>query len=149
MPPAPRKPPEQIAVDRAEGDLPRTGARAQSRQIVEQPGDLGGGKIRVDHQPGALCDGFAETLPAPALADFGGPAVLPDNRVMDRRPGRALPQYCRLALVGDADRGDRSICGGSRLTAGRHDTPPDLLRVVLDPAGLRMVLGYFDLRSAA
>ena len=63
--------------------------------------------------------------------------------------GRALPQHRRLALVGDADRGDRPVRGGGRFTAGRDDAPPDLLRVVLDPAGLRIMLGQFDLRGAA
>ena len=148
MPPAARKPPEEKAVDRAEGDLARPGALAQSGLIVEQPGDLGRGKIWVDHQTGALRNGLVETRPAPALAQLGGPAVLPDDRVMDRRPGRALPQHRRLALVGDADRGDRSVRSGRRFTAGRNDAPPDLLRVVLDPAGLRIMLGQLDLRGA-
>jgi hypothetical protein len=68
VPSTARKPPQEVAVDRAEGDLARSSAFAQPRQIGEQPSDLGCGKIRVDDQPGALRDNFAETFPAPALA---------------------------------------------------------------------------------
>jgi hypothetical protein len=68
---------------------------------------------------------------------------------MDRFSGRAFPQHRRLALVGNADRGNRPVCGGSRFAARGDDAAPDLLRVVLDPARLRMMLGEFDLRPAA
>ena len=48
--------------------------------------------------------------PAPSrlqlIAEVGRAPVLPDDRVVDRLAGVAIPHDRRLALVGDADRGD-------------------------------------------
>ena len=51
-------------------------------------------------------------------------------------PRAVLPEV----LDTDADCGDRPVRGGGRLTACRDHAPPDFLRVVLDPAGLRIML---------
>ena len=69
-------------------------------------------------------------------ADVGGAAVLPDDGVVDRLAGLAIPDDGGLALVGDADRGDvlasaPAFFSALRQTATRR---PDLLRLVLDPA---------------
>ena len=98
---------------------PARRALAQPRHGVEQPADLRGGEIGVDHQPGALRHGFGQPLGAPALAQLGGAPVLPDDRVVHRPAGRALPQHRRLALVGDADRGDRAARPRRRSPRGR------------------------------
>src|ERR1700737_1885576 len=124
--------PQQKTVDRAESDLARTRAPKQARRAVERPTDLRSGKIGVDDQPGAVCDSFREPRRTPLLAQFCRPAVLPDDRIMDRTTGRALPQNRRLALVGDADRGDRAFCGGDHFTARRGDASPDLFGIVFD-----------------
>ncbi len=70
-------------------------------------------------------------------------AALPDDRPVDRRAGRAVPHDGRLALVRDPDRGDLGpgYAGLRERRPGRPlDGRPDLLRIVLDPAGLRIVL---------
>ncbi len=147
--PAAGEPPQQKAVDGAEGDLAGAGAAAQTGDIVEQPADLAGAEIGIDDEAGALRDGFRQPLAAPVRAQFRGAPVLPDDRVMDRAAGGALPQDRGLALVGDADRGDRTVRGGGGFAAGGKDAAPDLLGIMLDPARLRVELGQFDLRGMA
>ena len=51
--------PGQPGVDGAEGELAALGARARARDVVEQPGDLGAGEIRVEHQAGPLAGSSA------------------------------------------------------------------------------------------
>src|SRR5207244_5498198 len=81
----------------------------------------------------------------PALAQFRGPPILPDDRIMNRATGRTLPQNSGLALVGDADRGNRAVRSGNCFTAGRDDAPPDLFGIVFDPARLRILLRQLGL----
>ena len=50
------QPPEQEAVDRAEGELAGLGRRARAVDVVEQPGDLGGGEIGIEQQAGLRRD---------------------------------------------------------------------------------------------
>ena len=45
--------PQQEAVDRAERQLALLGARARAGDVIEQPGDLRRGEIRIEHQAGA------------------------------------------------------------------------------------------------
>ena len=68
-------------------------------------------------------------------ADAGGAAILPDDRVVDRLAGRAVPDHRGLALVGDADGGDvlrreaglrHSVRARSRPRSTR--SPPDRAR---------------------
>src|SRR5512134_1094856 len=80
---------------------------------------------------------------AQRLAGGGGAPILPDNGGMDRRAGGAVPEDGRLPLVGDANGvdGGRADAGigqgrGDDREAGR----PDRVRVMLDPAGLGVVL---------
>src|SRR6201999_1426024 len=69
--------------------------------------------------------------------DVFGPRVLPDDRVVDRLAGLEGPDPPRLALSGDPDRADGARLGvGLRHRPADHlaGPPPDLFRVVLDPA---------------
>ena len=74
--------------------------------------------------------------------------VLPHDRVMPRPARARVPHDRRLALVGDADRGEitSSEPGGAQ-RAGDHlvHARRDLDRVVLDPAGARQDLPVLDL----
>ena len=67
MHPATGQPPQQEAVHRAEGQLPALRLGPRARHVVQQPGQLGRGEIRVRQQPGP-----------------GG-----DQRLLPRRPQRA------------------------------------------------------------
>src|SRR6185436_377678 len=69
-----------------------------------------------------------------------------------RLAGLAVPQLGRLALVGDPDRAELlRLDVGLLDRRARHVAlrDPDLLRIVLDPAGLREDLAEFALREGA
>ena len=93
--------PDQEAVDGPGGQLAGLGPLPGAGDVVEQPGDLGGREVRVEHQAGPLGDpGAAVAVP---LAEVGRPAVLPDDRRADRLAGLPVPDDRRLALIGQAD----------------------------------------------
>ena len=87
---------------------------------------------------------------AQRVAPFRGAAVLPDDRAGAGRAGAPVPDDDRLALVGDADRGDR-LAGGVQLAddLGQRlaGDAPDVVGVVLDPARLREVLRELAVRT--
>jgi hypothetical protein len=62
-------------------------------------------KVGVDHEPGLLGDQLGLAGGAQRVARRRGAAVLPDDRVRDRRARRAIPDDGGLALVGDANAG--------------------------------------------
>ena len=71
------QPPDQEAVDGAGQQLAALGALARAFHIVEQPGDLGAGKIRVEQQPGLLREFLLQPLLLQLLRKAprcGGPA---------------------------------------------------------------------------
>ena len=85
------------------------------------------------------------------VAVGGGASVLPDDRPVDGRQGVTLPQQRGLALVGDADAAHRVGTHPrvvERVAAGIHGRAPDLVGVVLDPSGLREVLGELVVAAA-
>ena len=135
--------PDQPCVDVAEGELAALGPLARALDVVEDPGHLRAPEVRIEQQPGPLADVRLEALRLELLAERRGPPVLPDDRVVDRLSGLAIPDQRRLALVGDPDR--REVTGGDPGVAQRalrrlELRAPDVLRVVLDPARLRKVL---------
>ena len=134
--------PKAISPASARARAARVGCRAASgsstrRNMGRSPARCAARRFRRD-PPGASAR-TARRSAGPARRSRYGPAG----------PVVAVPQHRRLTLVGDADRGDRAVGGGGRFAARRDNAPPDLLRVVLDPAGLRIMLGEFDLRGAA
>ena len=87
---------------------------------------------------------------AQRIAKIGRAPVLPDDRIVDRLAGGAVPDDGGLALIGDADAGDivRGEAGlGHRLAHGRDRRLPDFLRVVLDQTRRRKDLPQFLLRG--
>jgi hypothetical protein len=135
--------PHEVGVDGAGGELTLRGAGARSGDVVEDPCELGGGEVGVEDEAGAAADRGFVAVGLEGLADAGGAAVLPDEGAVQGGAGAAVPDEAGLALVGDADRGD---AGGRDAAAaqdlgdrGEHGLP-QLLGVVLDPAGLREVL---------
>ena len=68
---------------------------------------------------------------AQRVADGGGAAVLPDDGVVDRPAGGAVPQHGGLALVGDADGGNVGGAAAGRrqgLAQGLDAVRPNLRR---------------------
>src|SRR5262249_24668752 len=80
-----------------------------------------------------------------------GAGVLPDNGVVIRMAGVPVPDDGRLALVGDADRGQVrgfEAVPGQGGTDDRGRTLPDLDRVMFDPSGPRQNLLMLELVAA-
>ena len=134
---ATRQAPQHPAVHRPERHV---GARLETA-LAEQPTQLGGGEVRVEDQAGPA----AHQVQVPGLRQLpahpGGPAVLPDDGPVQGPAGAAVPDHDRLPLIGDPD-------GGHRLVQVRQDPAsrlrhrlPDLLGVVLNPAGSGKILG--------
>ena len=88
-------------------------------------------------QPGFLPDSFFGAVALHLVASFGGSAILPDDRVVDRLACFAVPDDRRLPLVGDADRSQvaGAYAGLSQnLNHGAHLRGKDVEGIMLDPA---------------
>ena len=132
--------PEEPGVHRAEGEV----GAVRHAALGEEPVHLGGAEVGVEDQAGAPAHQGEVARRHQVVADRGGPAVLPDDRPVVGAPGAPVPGHHRLALVGDAQGGGPAPAPlqaaghvGERLAHQR----PDLVRVVLDPAGPGEVLG--------
>ena len=75
-------------------------ARSGAVVLAEEPLELRRREVRIRDEAGALADQLGGQL----RAALGGAAVLPDDRVVHRHAGRAVPEERRLALVRDPDR---------------------------------------------
>ena len=143
--------PEEEGIDGAKGQLAALGPCPGPRHLVQQPGDLGPGEVGVQQQARALAHQVFGARGAQLLAERCRPAVLPDDRPVDRLAGLAVPDDRGFALVGDADGGDiahrfAGVFDGA--AADRQGVLPDVLDVVLDPAGVWEMLGQFLLGLA-
>jgi hypothetical protein len=144
--------PQQPAVHGAERQLTAFGAGARTRDVVQQPAELAAGEVGVDDEAGASLDLLLMARLLEAVAEGGGAAVLPDNRVMHRSAGLAVPQERRLALIGNTDGGDvarRQFGCGQCLPRRGELRFPDLDGIVLHPSGLRKDLRELLLRDGA
>ena len=128
----------------------RLGARA--RHVVEHPLQLRAGEIGVDDEAGLAAD--QRRQPARLAAGrTARPCAGPARRWRCRsaRPVSRSQTTRRLALIGDADRGDvgrREAAPCERLRRdARPASPRSRCGVVLDPAGLREDLPELLLRD--
>ena len=147
-----RQLPDEPCFHRAKQQFARFGLFARPRHIVEDPLQLGGREIGVDDKAGLFAELLGQAARLQFVAVSTGAAALPDDGVIDRFPRLLVPDDGGLALVRDAD--------GFDLRRPRADlvhrrkchaqlSGPDLVRVMLDPAGFREILGKFFLRHAA
>src|SRR5262249_53496425 len=131
----------QPAVYGAEGELAAPGTRGSPPFVTQQPLELGGREVGIEDEPGLSPDPGFEPLALERGAALAGAAVLPDGRARHGLAALALPQQRGLALVGDADRRDLPAVGrAQRIAEGGEHARPDLLALVLHPAGTREVL---------
>ena len=149
---AARQLPDEPRFDCAEQQLAALCALACAGDVFKQPVHLRAGEIGVDDEAGLGPEAVRQALGLQAVAVFARAAALPDDSVVDGLACDLIPDDGGFALVGDADGRD---VGGScadllhGLDGYAKLRSPDLICVVLDPAGLRKVLGEFALRDAA
>ncbi len=130
---------------------PACAAAARAIDVIEQPGDLACGEIRIEQQPGRGGDPRFMACATQIVTSAGGAPVLPDDGVVDRLAAGAIPDEGGLALVGDADAGD--VAGaesgfGHGFAHGCDRRRPDFVRIVLDQARRRIDLPQFLLRRS-
>ena len=88
---------------------------------------------------------------AQLLARIRGAPILPDNGVVKRLSGIAIPDQRRFALIGNSDRSDvgDARTGARQSLARRIELRrPELQRVLFNPASLRVMHCQFLLRHA-
>ena len=144
--------PDQPGVDGAEKQLALLRPLSGAGGVVQQPLDLGAGEIGVGHKAGLFPDGVAVAFGFQLVNDGGGAAALPDDGVGNGLAGGLVPDDGGFPLVGDAD--GRDVIGGDAqlFHGGPGDLQrggPDLLRVVLHPAGEGEDLAKLLLRRGA
>ncbi len=131
--------PQHPRVHVAENQVAGIGFLASSLDVVEDPLHLGSGEVGGQRQAGGRVISVLPTaLPGKLVDDPVRPGVLPDDRVVHRLAGGAVPHDGGLALVGDTDCDDvlgDQVRLGQGCGADLTRVAPDLLGVVLDPAG--------------
>ena len=138
-------------VDRAERRPAGLRALAQTLDVLEQPLDLGGREVGVEHEPRARAHERLVPGGAQLIAARGRAAVLPHDRRVQRLARGRIPHAHGLALVGYADRPELPLAHPrvrERLARERVRRLPDLARVVLHPAGPREGLGELAVGGA-
>src|SRR5258708_39979744 len=90
--------PNQPTVNRSEGQLPVFRQFAGVRNVVQDPCDLAGGEIRVDHQPRTPLDQSFMTFGLELIAKAGGATILPDDGIAHRSSSLPIPYDGGLAL---------------------------------------------------
>ena len=136
-------------VDRAGGEISGFRRRPEFRVLAKEPGQLGSREIRIQDQPRSVAHVRLMTASPQLRADRRRAAILPDDCPARRRQRDAIPEHHGLPLVRDADglHADAVPGRAQRRARNPHGHPPDLLGVVLHPAGSGEVLG--ELRIAA
>jgi hypothetical protein len=104
--------------------------------VLEQPGQLGGGEVRVERKTAERADLLLRC--AHPVEHLLRALVLPDDDRAERRAGLGVPREHRLALVVEPARHHLVVGGPEQLRNGLHDPPQDLLAILLDPSGTRM-----------
>ena len=136
--------PYQPTVDRPERQPPGTGA--QPADGVEQPAQLGSGKVGIDDQPGFPPHHLFEPVGFETIAQTGRASVLPNDGAVHRSTAPTIPEYRRLTLIRNPY-GDKigrfELRSAQRHLDDSHAHPPDLFRVVLNPTRLWVVLREF------
>src|SRR5205085_3369249 len=85
-----RQAPQKEAVDRPASELATSGALARSSDIVEDPRDLGCGKIGVEKKPRSVAYQIFDAVAFQSRALACSSPVLPDDCAVHRLAGRAI-----------------------------------------------------------
>ena len=150
--PPPGQIPDQPGVNVAEEQLAPLRLCPGSGHMVQNPANLGGGEVGVQHHAAFAADLLRPALGRQLVAELGRAAALPHNGVVHRLAGGLVPDHGGLPLVGNANGGH--VPGGGadlqqRLLGHTNLAGPDLHGVVFHPARLGEKLGELLLRHAA
>ncbi len=133
------QPPDDPGVHVAKEQIAALGGGARAVDVIQNPLDLGAGEICRERQAGLRAQPVLAAIAPQLGANVGGARVLPDDGVIDRLAGFAIPHHGRLALIRHADGGNifrGDVAFDERASNDLLRARPDLNRVVLDPAGL-------------
>src|SRR5665647_788334 len=120
--------PDQPTVNRAKGEFAVDRLLACSAHVIQNPFEFGAGEIGIYQQACFGLDRCRQAALAQSDAGRLSAAVLPDDRVVDRQPRLAVPNYGSFTLVSDANGNyvARLNAGfGQRLARGSELGAPD------------------------
>ena len=143
--------PDQPAIHRTEQDFAPARANARARRLIQNPFDLGPGKVSVRDQARRLPDVTGQALFLECVDDTGCAPALPDDRVIDRAACLPVPKNRGFTLVGDADGRDIARVHarlGDDLHHHRILRGVNLHGIVFDPPLPWVKLRKFFLRDA-
>jgi hypothetical protein len=116
--------------------------------VLEQPPNFRTREVCIYHQAGLGFDEFFQTIGSHLVANRSGTTILPNDRVEDWFTRFSIPNYHRFALICDTDGRDFfqiDIRTADSVSSDFDLRRPDLVRIMLDPAGLREKLSEFFL----
>jgi hypothetical protein len=121
-------------VDGAESEGPGI-ARVRDRLFVlDQPGQLAGGEVRIERHAAALPHLLGAAVGLEPVERLLRALVLPGHDRRERVAGFGVPGENRLALVIEPARHDLAVGVQKQLRHRVHDRDEHVLRVLLDPA---------------
>ena len=140
MDPPTGKAPDQESVGGSEGETTLVGQGACLFHMVQNPADLGGGKIGIEQQTGSGLNLVIPSGEFQLVTETGRSPILPDDGVVDGFSGFPVPHHGGFPLVGDAETRDGPGLFPAPFDGLATDTKrggPDLFRIVLHPTQVR------------
>ena len=142
--------PNEVAVDVAESKFAGFREFTGTAKVVEYPTDFEGAEVSGERKTGLVAEAVLTTLCSEGCDVRFNACVLPHDGVVNRMASLAIPDKRGFALIGDADRSKVFGLQPSLLHGFFNDfrcSPPDFVRVMLNPARLRKNLLVFFLRD--
>ena len=138
--------PNQPGVHRTEQKIAGFRQLCRLRNILQYPADFCRGKIRIYRQSCLFAEHIFQPLLLQGIAVRRSPAALPYNRRTNRPAAAFIPKHSRFPLVRNANR--RNLRRGNTLLFQHSPRRfqlclPNLRRIMLHPAGLRIILPEF------
>ncbi len=146
---APREFPEKPRVDRSASQVTAFRSLSRPRYLIQDPLKLGSREIGIQHESRLPLNPIASAFCSHSIAGSRRSTILPNDRVVDRIAGAAIPNHGRFSLIGDPN-GMNCIStgyGAHRFLCYFALRSPNLFGIVLDPALLWVILRKFLLSN--